>query len=139
MAISIQTGLAIFVTLVAFFFVMQALDLSKHLALRAFNLAFLAGGILIALNRFANKLGGKMVYFSGMRIGLLVSAAVAVLFGAFIGLYLGMNPAFMAYLVQHLEIGPYLTPPSAAVAVGIEAFSTGVIFTFVVMPYFKRQ
>jgi hypothetical protein len=138
-ALSLVTGLTISAILIAYFFAMGALGLHKHMTLRAFNLIPLIGGIIYALNRYSKMSGGKIEYFKGIRLGMQVTAIATLPFAVFLLIYLNIDTDFMNYLIQHMEMGKYLSPPAAAIAVFIEGLSTGFIATFVAMPYFKKQ
>ncbi|HEV7229911.1 MAG TPA: DUF4199 domain-containing protein [Bacteroidia bacterium] len=137
--LSLGTGLTISAILIAYFFVMASLGLHKHLTLRAFNLVPLIAGIIFALNRYSKMRGGKIEYFKGIRLGMMVTAIATLPFAVFLLIYLNIDTDFMNYLIQHMEMGKYLSPPAAAIAAFIEGLSTGFIATFVAMPYYKKQ
>jgi hypothetical protein len=139
-AYCIKTGLTVCVSLLAYFFLMKSLGLHKHLVLRALNIVFLAGGLLIALNHFRNKkVSHKLEYFHGLRIGMQTTLWAVIPFAIFVGLYLGLDADFMAYLQDSINVGPNISPVGAAVGVAVEGISSGFLITYMAMAYYKRQ
>jgi hypothetical protein len=138
-----RTGLFTSALFIAYFFLMLFLGLHKHLLLRALNIVFLVGAIVYALKRYSVLRGnkeGKIEYFRGLRLGMMVTAIATIPFAIFIGIYLSIDIGFLVYLQeQHAEIGKYLYPTSAAMAVAMEGLSSGFLVTFIAMPYFKKQ
>jgi hypothetical protein len=135
----LKTGLLVCLSMILYFFMMKALGLQHILILRALNMVFLGTGIIWALNRYSKLIRRKLEYFTGIRIGALISLVASVPFALFIGIYLRADVDFMNFLTEHMSLGEYLTPPAAAVAVLAEGIASGFLITFVVMPYFKRQ
>lgn len=134
----IRTGLVVCLTLIAYFFIMKAFGLHTELVLRGFNFLFLVGGILFALRHFSREMNG-LEYFTGIRIGAQVTAFAVLPFAVFFGIYLKMDPSFMIYLRDNLELGPYLIPFTTVLALLIEGFVSGMLATYVLMPYFKKE
>ena len=140
MRLAWRTGLGIFGVFISYFFVMQVMGLQKHLLLRSVNFVFLMAGIVYSLKRYSRMRGGKIEYFKGLKLGMLVTAIATVPFAVFVGIWLSLDTSLMNYLQQHyIEMGKYLYPTSAAIAVAMEGLSSGFIVTFVAMPYFKKQ
>ncbi len=135
----IRIGIMTFALLIVYFAIMNMLGLHRILALRAFNILILGYGIIRGMRRYARHTGPKFAYFTGIRIGALISLVAVVPFAILTGIYLSYDTAFMNYLVDSLSMGSYLTPISVATGVAIEGLASGLIITFVVMPYFKEQ
>lgn len=139
-AYCIKAGLAICGSLLAYFFVMKSFGLVEHLILRAFNIVFLGGGLLITLNHFKNKkVSHKLDYFRGLRIGLETTLWAVIPFAIFVGIYLGLDSAFMEHLAKNLNTDLTIGPAGAAVAVAAEGICSGLAITYIAMSYLKRQ
>jgi hypothetical protein len=135
----LRTGLLVCVSLILYFILMQLVGLQRVLVLRGFNMVLLGAGIVWALNRYTRMIRRKLDYFTGLRIGALMSVVATIPFSLFVGIYLTLDTAFMNYLVENMPLGTYLSEWGAAAAVAMEGLSSGFIITFVVMPYFKKQ
>jgi hypothetical protein len=135
----IRTGLTVCLFLIIYFFLMQVIGFQRVLILRGLNILFLGSGIVFALNRYSKIIRRKLDYFTGIRIGALVSLIASLPFALFIGIYLNLDTSFMNYLIENMPLGEYLNVPAAAVSVAAEGITSGFIITFIVMPYFKRQ
>jgi hypothetical protein len=134
-----RTGLIVCLCLIGYFFFMEAVGLQTVLVLRALNMIFMGGGILFALNRYSKLIRRKLDYFTGIRIGALVSLIASIPFALFVGIYLRLDPVFMSYLRENMPLGEYISVVAAAAAIAAEGVVSGLIITFIVMPYFKRQ
>lgn len=121
-----------------YFIFMKYLNLVEILELRALNFFILLGGILMALNRYRRTNDNYVPYLQGFGLGLLTTGAALVPFSAFIGIYLSLHPVFMDYIKQHVMMGSYMNPPSAALGIFIEGCVSGLIISFACMQYYKK-
>jgi hypothetical protein len=137
--ISLRVGLMTLALLIVYFLAMDLLGYNRIIWLRALNMLILGWGIVLGLKQYQAKRGARFDYFTGLRIGATISIIAVVPFALLTGVYLSMDTAFMNYLVNNLSIGPYLSPATAAAGIMVEGIISGLVFTFVVMPYFKEQ
>ncbi|MCB0409756.1 MAG: hypothetical protein KDD29_06020, partial [Flavobacteriales bacterium] len=117
--------------------VMKLLNLHEVLILRTGNFIFLAAGILYALKYFTKKL--NIDYLQGIKIGAYVTAFSVLPFALFMYFYLHLDAEFMSIVQQHSPFGDYLNPGVASGALVFEGVASGLLFTYIVMPYFKKE
>ncbi|MFI5150943.1 MAG: hypothetical protein ACHQRM_14500 [Bacteroidia bacterium] len=143
--ISLVTGLCLRVGgvtlafLILYFLLMDVFGFGRIIWLRAFNMVILGWGILVGLRQYKGLVKSNIEYFTGLRIGALISLIAVIPFAVMTGIYLSIDTGFMNYLVSSMSIGMYLNPATAAAAIMAEGIVSGLIFTFIVMPYFKEQ
>lgn len=124
--------------LACYFMIMRWTGLAEILELRILNFFILAGGVLLAINKYKILSHERMGYLEGYGLGSAVTFISTFIFAAFMGFYLYFNPDFMAYIKQHALMGQYLTPFRAAIGLLLEGAASGVIASFMIMQYYKR-
>ncbi|HXC05947.1 MAG TPA: hypothetical protein VNZ86_14390 [Bacteroidia bacterium] len=138
-SLCLRIGLSTLAFLILYFLVMSLFGLHKDVWFRALNIVILGWGIWVGLSHYRAMVRSRFDYFAGLRIGALITLIAVTPFAILTGIYLSLDSSFMNYLTHNLSIGAYLSPAVAAGAVLIEGLVSGLIFTFVVMPYFKEQ
>lgn len=123
----------------AFFFLMQLLGLAHHYELRALNLLFLFGGVFLAMKKY-RAAAGRPTYIKNLSIGVLTGAVSVLIFGAFIGLYVGaINPGFLEELQLDPVYGHYLNSYIVGVAIFLEGTLSSLLVAFILMQYWKTS
>lgn len=121
--------------LAAYFIAMQLIDKHHHVELRLFNLVILSVGIYYALKKFKNTHEHHMNYFRGLIVGVATSAIASVLFGAFLFIYMKINPSLLTSIQENEPMGHYLNEYMSAFIVALEGVFSGLLVTFVLMNY----
>lgn len=140
-ALCYKTGFLVAASLIGFFFLMKAIGFYEILGLRYLNVIFLLTGIIIAFSSYRSKKesDNEIDYLTGLKMGMHITFAAAIPFAIFMAIYLNIDKNFMIYIQQNAMFGEYLSPLSAAVATLLEGAASGVIITFMVMQYFKKN
>lgn len=123
--------------LIGFFFLMKAVGLVHNFNLRMLNALIMGTGVYLCLRNLKRREKGHLDYLTGYGIGAIMSLIVAVLFAAFVGLYINIDTAFMEAIKEKEPMGIYLNRFAVVIVIFIEAMSSGVIFTFSFMQLFK--
>ncbi|MBL7847537.1 MAG: DUF4199 domain-containing protein [Cyclobacteriaceae bacterium] len=121
--------------LAVYFIAMQLIDKHHHVELRLFNLVILSVGIYYALKKFKNTHEHHMNYFRGLIVGVATSAIASVLFGAFLFIYMKINPSLLQSIQENEPMGHYLNEYMSAFIVALEGVFSGLLVTFVLMNY----
>lgn len=137
-SVATKTGIVVSITLALYFYAMQLFGLHQMLILRGLNFLFLITGILFAIRYFTDA-NNKIDYLQGLRIGAQVTITASLPFALFMMVYLNLDAAFMQYIQSAAPLGQYLTPEIAACAILFEGVASGLIFTYIVMPYYKKE
>jgi hypothetical protein len=123
---------------VIWFFIMRAFGLHESFRLRYLNFPILFACTYFCLNRLHKERNYTVPYLSGLAQSMLIAGVSVVLYGAFFFLYLKFfDHALMTHLIQTAPFGWLLTPMLAAFWVGHELFGFQVLFSIIVMEYFK--
>lgn len=139
-SIGFKYGLLSFAACVAYFLIMRALNLIQIPEFRYLNYAILMGGIALALNEVRHSIHKHRVnYLPGLGIGLWVSLVCALFFGVFLAIYSSIDKDFVARIKPNLPFQDYVNPGMLAFVSAGEMIVSGVIITFVVMQFFKRN
>jgi hypothetical protein len=128
-------GLKTAAGLVVYFLAMQLIDKHHHVELRLLNLIILSVGIYYALKKFKNTHEHHMNYFRGLIVGVATSAIASVLFGAFLFIYMKINPSLLQSIQENEPMGHYLNEYMSAFIVALEGVFSGLLVTFVLMNY----
>lgn len=139
--ISIITGLAVSLVLVCYFVLIRTFALENILYLRLANIIFLLTGLVVAERLCSSRVAHKIEYLRGMRIGTQVTLAAVIPYSIFIWTYLKMDHELAAFIQSSSSFGKMLNPLAACAAgiVTIEGVVSGLVLTYVIMPYFKRK
>jgi hypothetical protein len=136
---SIRNGLLTALALVAYFMLMNFLNLTHVLWLRYFNFIIMTAGVFYSIKIYKSKVQPeKLNYLEGLAVGFLTAFVSVFSFSFFIYFYLrSLNPGFMDYLHANEFMGQYLNAGAASFIIFIEGISSGAIASFVSMQYFK--
>ncbi|MBL0745177.1 DUF4199 family protein [Chryseolinea lacunae] len=126
-------GLRIAVGLIAYFLVMKLFNLSHHVELRLLNLVILSLGVYLALKKFRNEHSDRLNYFRGLIMGVATAGIGSLGFGLFLFIYMQLDSAMMASIVENEPMGRYLNPYMSAFIVVLEGFFSGLLVTFVLL------
>ena len=119
--------------LIGFFLLMKLVNLITVLELRFVNVLFVLYGDRYVVLHYRAEHGGNLEYLNGMMIGFMTALTTAVIFSAFIFVYLNIDSGFMHYLQLTQPFGSYLKPSSAALVTLLEGAASGAIISFMLM------
>lgn len=128
-------GLKTAAGLIVYFLAMQVIDKHHHVELRLFNLVILSVGIYYALKKFKNTHEHHMNYFRGLIVGVAAGAIASVVFGAFLFIYMKINPSLLQSIQENEPMGHYLNEYISSFIVALEGVFSGLLVTFVLMNY----
>lgn len=124
-------------TLIVYFLIMRLLNLHYIFELRYFNAVILFVGIILMYQRMKNQ-NGKIGYLEGLGAGFTMVFTAAFLFTGFILAYLMfIDPPFLQFIKTHTPTGEDLDVWILGGLIFSEALSSGAIFAFAMMQYFK--
>ena len=126
-------------SLIAFFLLMKLVNLSTVVELRFLNIFIVLFGVRYILLRKREDNGGKLEYLNGMMAGFMTAFLAAVIFAAFIFIYLNVDTSFMLFLKNTQPFGAYLTPASASLIMVLEGAASGAILSFMLMHTLNRD
>lgn len=123
---------------IIWFFVMRAFGLHDNFRLRYLNYPIMFACTYVCLNRMMKDARYTFSYLAGLAQSMMVAGVAVIIFGAFMFLYLrSFDPALMQHLVETAPFGWLMTPMRAAFWTGHEIFGFQVLFSLIVMEYFK--
>jgi hypothetical protein len=129
-------GLRIAAGLIGYFLIMKFAGLMHHVELRALNLFILIAGVFFALKKFKQTHEDHLNYFRALITGVATSAVGALLFCAFLFVYLTfLDKDMMQYLIDNEPMGRYLNPYMASFIVALEGVFSGLLVTFILINY----
>ena len=134
--VAVKYGLIIFVSLIAYFFIMKFAGLFEIHELRGLNFFILIAGVWRALISYKKQ--ANLSYFEGIGLGSLTTIIGVVPFSVFIFFYLQADTQFMANIVANEAFGQYLNPYILAFLITFEGSISGVLVSFGMMQYLKR-
>jgi hypothetical protein len=124
-------------TLILYFLIMRLLNLHYIFELRYFNAVILFFGIVFLFQRIRNE-KGKIAYLEGLGAGFTMVSVAAILFSGFILVYMMfIDPAFLQFIKTHTPTGEDLDVWILGGLIFSECLSSGAVFTFMLMQYFK--
>lgn len=140
-AISIGVGLITSLVLIIYFVIIRSFALENIFYLRLANIFILLVGLLIGERLCGSRIAHKIDYLKGMRIGTQITVAATIPYSIFMWIYLKMDTELLAFIQNNTNFGKFLNPLPACAAgiVTIEGFVSGLVLTYVIMPYFKRK
>jgi hypothetical protein len=122
------------------FAVMRLLNLHLIVELRALNYVVLFAVAAISIKNFKETSHGSMSYLEGFLTGLFVAKISFGVFAFLMYIYLKfIDRVFLNYLVEYSPMGIELTPLSAAVLIFFEGQAVGIVSSFILMQYFKKN
>jgi hypothetical protein len=138
--IGLVVGLITALALIAYFFIMKALNLAQVIELRFFNFVIMAAGICYGIYNLKHKLNEQEFYLKGLAQGMVISVVTVVTFATFITIYLRyFDFALMEEISKKV---PYTGSLDALTIYGslfLEGMASGAIITFSAMQYLKSQ
>ena len=132
-------GLITSTVLIGYFFLMKALGLAHNVELRALNALFMFTGIFLSIRSYRKENDPNFEYLKGLGQGAITSGTVALTFGLFVFALLSLDVTFLAEIKQMEPQGMYINPSGFAGLIFIEAFASGLLFTYASMQYLKRN
>ena len=72
-------------------------------------------------------------------MGIWVTFMAVIPFALFIAIFLSYDDHLMMIIKQSTSIGEYLNPLTIFGSTCIEGISSGIIITFILMQYFKKE
>lgn len=128
-------GLRIAIALIVYFMIMKIVGFSHHAELRLLNLFILVGGVYFALKRFKSTHEDRLNYFRALITGVATAAIGALIFAAFLFLYMQFDSDLMQSVKDNEPMGRYLNPYMAAFIVALEGVFSGLLVTFILINY----
>jgi len=135
----IYTGLG----LIFYFLLMKILGFHQYFELHYLNMIFLFFGLLYSIKKI-KLFSGELKYFEGLKIGILVTLTSIIIFNLFLLIYeFFIDPSFLTLLQDKLSFGFDKSPAATSFIVFgiifIEGLSSGFIFTYILMQYYKND
>ena len=137
--VALKYGLLTFLGLTIYFLLMRFAGLFQIIELRYLNGLFMVVAIWKALKFYKKNSQSELTYFEGLGLGTMTAVVAAVPFGLFVLFYLLIDSDFMAFLVANEMFGQYLNPPVLGFLIAFEGLVSGVMISFILMQYLKRQ
>ncbi|WP_462248934.1 hypothetical protein [Ekhidna sp.] len=134
----LKFGLLTTVSLIVYFLLMRILGLAEITELRALNALIMFSGIFLTIKGFRNgNFGSGFGYLSGIAVGFFTGIVIAISFSVFVGLYITLDPVFLAAIVAENAQKEFLNPMTASMVILIEAVSSGFLFSYAAMQWLK--
>jgi len=133
-------GLYTAIGLMAFFLLMKVAGQEANVWLRLLNGGVLGAGIYLLFRSIARTNHDRIEYFDGLKAGVILSIISVVVFMGFLGLYVTFfDPTFVVLLEESKMWGTNLTKERAAFALIVEGVVSGMVLTFIMMQFFKKN
>lgn len=140
MKLPIKYGAITAVGLIAYFLLMKVLGLETNFFLRIFNFVFIIAGVYFLLNAMFKSSDNEFSYFAGLGAGIVMTVTAIIFFLVFLGAYVTyIDPKFMEVLEDSQMWGANLELFEIAFAIFVEGLASGLIISFAMMQYFKKQ
>lgn len=137
--IGLKYSLIAVLLMVGWFIAMQLVGLSNNTGLRAVNLIFIGGAIMMAARELKNEDPEGFRYFPAFGMGLRIGAFTGFVFAAIMLIYMTVfDPKFFAMMEGKLDSGPLVTFLFSALAIFMETFASAMIFSLISVQWFKR-
>lgn len=128
-------GVRIAIGLVVYFLVMYAVGLAHQVELRLLNLFILVAGVYFALKKFKETHDDRLHYFRALVTGVSTAATGAVLFAAFLFVFMTLDASLMSSIRDNEPMGRFMNPYIASSIVALEGFFSGFLVTFIVINF----
>lgn len=140
MKLPIKYGALTAVGLIAYFLLMKVFGLETNFFLRIFNFVFIIAGVYLLLNAMFKASDNEFSYFAGLGAGMVMTVTAIIFFLVFLGAYVTyIDPKFMEVLEDSQMWGADLELFEIAFAIFVEGLASGLIISFALMQYFKKQ
>jgi len=128
------------IMMIVYFIIMWLLNLIEYAGFRYVNYLFIGLGIFLAYRSTLGKIHRlHLPYLQGLLMGLWTYGFAAIVFGIFVGIFAAANSGFLPAIAPKIPIDGPLTPFMAGFLVFAESFIIGVVWTLILMQYFKRE
>ncbi len=136
---SLIAGLLTALSLIIYFMIMRAMQLTGSAVAWGFNIVILFSGIYFCYRYYRMRTVLNVDYLLGMMLGTAVTAVSTVAFTFFVYFYFSsIDPALLSSLHGNiLFMSDAVTPLRAASATFIEGLSSGIVISFAMMQYYK--
>jgi hypothetical protein len=125
---------------IVWFLIMRAFGLHDNFRLRYLNFPILFACTYVCLNRLHKATNYTVSYLGGLAQSMMIAGVSVVLYGVFFFIYLKyIDQGLMTHLIETAPFGWLMTPALASFWVGHELFGFQVLFSIIVMEYFKFQ
>lgn len=132
-SIAIRYGLGLALSLIAFFLIMHFFGLSQNYNFRMFNAVIHIAFIYLGVRKYFNETGGRNFnYVAGTAQGMYLSLIGVLVFALFMILFMAADTIFLEALKESKELGKYLTPFTAGVALIVEGIAISLILSYIV-------
>lgn len=128
-------GVRIALGLIVYFLVMYSVGLAHQVELRLLNLLILITGVYFALRKFKETHDDRLHYFRALITGVSTAATGAILFAAFLFMFMTLNDGLMSAIRENEPMGRFLNPYIASSIVALEGFFSGFLVTFIVINF----
>ncbi len=136
----IKNGLITTSGLIAFFLMMRIAGLAEVTELRSLNALIMFAGVFLTIRKFKNsEMDTSFGYLSGIASGFFTGIVIAISFSVFVGLYMSIDPVFLAAIVTDDAQKEFLNPWTASMVIFIEAMASGMLFSYISMQYLKAD
>ena len=136
----LKYGLLTTAGLIVFFLMMRITGLAEITELRSLNAVIMFAGVFLCIKHFKhNKLDTSFGYLSGIAAGFFTGIVVAISFSVFVGIYVALDPVFLAAIVTDNAQKEFLNPWTSAMVIFIEAMASGMLFSYTSMQYLKTD
>ncbi len=126
------------VLFIIWFFIMRAFGLHDNFRLRYLNFPILFTCAFLCLKKLHRNRNFEVPYLTGLAQSMLIAGVASVLFGVFMFFYLSFfDHALMNHIAANAPFGWLMSPMNMAFWVGHELFGIQVLFSIIVMEYFK--
>ncbi|MCD6067169.1 MAG: hypothetical protein K0S33_1995 [Bacteroidetes bacterium] len=134
----IITGAVAAAAMTLYFLIMRAIGLHYVIELRYLNILIMFAAVIYTIS-YHKRIQGRVKYLEGLKIGFLTSIVSSALFSVFLVIYLVNDPPFVHYLTQHALLGDDMGPLAIGGLSFAEGLTSGSIFGFVAMQYFRTR
>lgn len=128
-------GVRIAFGLIAYFLVMYLVGLAHQVELRLLNLFILIAGVYFALKKFRETHDHRLHYFRALATGVSTAATGAILFAAFLFIFMTLDDSLMTSVRTYEPMGRFMNPYIASAIVALEGFFSGFLVTFIVINF----
>ena len=137
--VAFKYGLLTCAGLIAYFLLMKLVGLVHIIELRSLNLFIMLAGLWFSMNYYKKHSYTHMNYFEGIGLGSLTAAVAVIPFSIFLLFYMLADTAFMEAIKANEDFGQWLNPYLLAFIVTFEGLVSGLMASFVLMQYLKKE
>jgi len=131
-------GIMVFIGLVAYFLIMNAVGLGHNLELRALNIFIMGAGVFYSIKSI-HKRNTNFDYFKGIGTGMFTAVSSSLAFAIFIFIYLLSNPEFLQEIKDVEPFGNYLNAFLISFIIIMEGSGSGFFLSYGIMQWYKKR